>query len=144
MARVGMNVGNQLGRLRSIGVCADATSLSWSDVDELTCGFPAEWSKKESVWRDSPGIRTYGVDRRGKQRRVQIKSWRDRRVSRGGREGGKERVKRAMNGCSSHHTSLRLKDRRQIQERQAMRCRSKTRRWRGSSPGRACHEKCVS
>ena len=57
MARVHIHVGNKLGGLSEECVSADTACIGGGNVDELTGGFAAEWTKKEGVWMGSGMIR---------------------------------------------------------------------------------------
>ena len=75
MAWVRMDVGNKSGGLSEECVSTDTACFGRGNVDELTCGFAAEWTEEKGVWMEGGMIRRRVVTRIGEAGRMNVEAF---------------------------------------------------------------------
>ena len=77
MTRVCLYVRDEIGGSPEERVGADTACLGGRNVDELACGFAAEWAEEEGVWAIWGMIRRRVVTRMGKVGRMDVETFTD-------------------------------------------------------------------
>ena len=119
-----MDIGNKPGGLSEECVSTDTACFGRGNVDELTCGFAAEWAEEKGVWIERGMIRRRVVTRIGETGRMNVEAFTNELATR----------TCFFQGATAYRTSLRHCRLIRREKKREASCISGTRRWQGSRP----------